>query len=213
MQTNIIIVDNSGNGMAEVLKETEKFAAYQEFSPKQTIQLRLLAEEMTGMIKGITGNFCGKFHAESSGGKCELHLESEIAMDSKTRNELISVSSKGKNSSAKGIMGKIREIFEIGLLNYDESIKLGTLYGLTYIPDASMGMLTDIMSMRFQDWSLHDYKDAVYRNREDDKGAEDAWDELEKSIVAKLADDVRVSIKGSKVELVITKKFYAGDAK
>ena len=34
---------------------------------------------------------------------------------------------------------------------------------------------------------------------------EHAWDELEKSIVASIADDVRVGVRGSRVELEIEK--------
>lgn len=41
----------------------------------------------------------------------------------------------------------------------------------------------------------------------EDTAAEEAWDELEKSIVAKLADDVQVGIRSGKVELVIRKRF------
>ena len=33
------------------------------------------------------------------------------------------------------------------------------------------------------------------------------WDQLEKSIVAKLADDVIVGVRGKKVEIIIKKKF------
>ena len=33
------------------------------------------------------------------------------------------------------------------------------------------------------------------------------WDELEKSIVAKLADDVIVGVRGKNVEIVIKKEF------
>ena len=40
-----------------------------------------------------------------------------------------------------------------------------------------------------------------------DAAADEAWDELEKSIVGKLADDVVVGVKGDRIELVITKDF------
>ncbi len=36
--------------------------------------------------------------------------------------------------------------------------------------------------------------------------AREAWDELEKSVVAKVADDVKVSILGRVVEMIILKK-------
>ena len=47
---------------------------------------------------------------------------------------------------------------------------------------------------------------ALNQNRADKK-SEPAWDQLEKSIVAKLADDVIVGVKGKNAEIVIIKKF------
>ena len=39
-----------------------------------------------------------------------------------------------------------------------------------------------------------------------DSSAREAWDELEKSVVKNIADDVRVAIRGGFVELTILKK-------
>ena len=49
-------------------------------------------------------------------------------------------------------------------------------------------------------WTLNRYRDAERNNSE-------PWDELEKSIIANLADDVVVSVKGNNVEIAIIKKF------
>ena len=49
-------------------------------------------------------------------------------------------------------------------------------------------------------WSLDNYRNAVSKEKE-------KYDELEKSIVANLADDVVVGIKGKQVEIVVVKKF------
>ena len=49
-------------------------------------------------------------------------------------------------------------------------------------------------------WSLCNYKTAV----EDE---EDAYAELERSIVAKLADDIIVGVRGKHVEIVVKKAF------
>ena len=40
-----------------------------------------------------------------------------------------------------------------------------------------------------------------------DQGSQEAWDELEKSVVAHVADDVKVSIKGLTAEMTIIKKY------
>jgi len=40
----------------------------------------------------------------------------------------------------------------------------------------------------------------------EDPSAIEAWDELEKSVVARVADDVKISIRGRTVEMTILKK-------
>ena len=50
------------------------------------------------------------------------------------------------------------------------------------------------------EWTLNRYKDAERNNAE-------PWDELEKSIIANLADDVIVAVKGNNVEISIIKNF------
>ena len=39
------------------------------------------------------------------------------------------------------------------------------------------------------------------------EGAAEAWDELEKSVIAHVADEVRISIHGYDVEMIVFKKF------
>ena len=51
-------------------------------------------------------------------------------------------------------------------------------------------------------WSLSNCQTSVKKNN----SALEDWDELEKSIIANLADDVTVGINGDNVEMVITKK-------
>ena len=54
-------------------------------------------------------------------------------------------------------------------------------------------------------WTLQTYRDDLDQASDDD--AEAALDELEKSIVAKLADDILVGVKGDRINLVIKKQF------
>ena len=56
-------------------------------------------------------------------------------------------------------------------------------------------------------WSLGNYRHALKEKVRDDATAETALDELEKSIVANLADEVIIGIKDSRVKLVISKQF------
>ena len=51
-------------------------------------------------------------------------------------------------------------------------------------------------------WSMNTYAASVNKNRSE---REEAQDELEKSIVANIADEVKVNIVGSDVEVVVYK--------
>ena len=132
-------------------------------------------------------------------------------MDFAKKKELIAASSSKKNAAAKGFMGKIRQIIENGLYSIDEAGSLQSEYGnLTYM---NLGMSevspgTAFHTMDYM-WSLESYRNSV-NTAEDFKDFEkkEAWDELEKSIVANIADDVRVGVKGNTVEMVIEKKAF-----
>ena len=51
-------------------------------------------------------------------------------------------------------------------------------------------------------WSLMNYRESLERENEPDT---EEWDELEKSIIAKLADDVKVWLRSDTTEVVIEK--------
>ena len=53
-------------------------------------------------------------------------------------------------------------------------------------------------------WSLNKYRNVVKKEDKED------WDELEKSIIANLADDVIVGVKGKQANIVVVKKFKWG---
>ena len=51
-----------------------------------------------------------------------------------------------------------------------------------------------------QYWSLANYRNSLSRDSNDSK---EEWDELEKSIIAKLSDDVKVWLRSDSTEVVI----------
>ena len=50
-------------------------------------------------------------------------------------------------------------------------------------------------------WTLENYKNQAK------KAKEEAWDELEKSVIASIADDVIVGVKGKRADIIVIKKF------
>ena len=51
------------------------------------------------------------------------------------------------------------------------------------------------------------YKEDIKNHADESAEASAAWDELEKSIVANIADDIKVKIIGKKVEMIVSKAF------
>ena len=209
MKSNICVLNKDLTCLEKVLGEVEKVAVYNGLENKKALRLRLLAEELCGMLPGLVENFSGEFWAESDGGNYELHVELKSEdMSIEMRDELISVSKSGKNAAAKGIMGKIRAVTETMLLSaFDPSIPVPAPSGEFYdSQDFNMGYgYTDpaFSCATGYDcaWSLCNYKTAVEENQDE------AYAELERSIVAKLADDIIVGVRGKNVEIVVKKLF------
>ena len=112
MKTDIIKVSSKGIQMEAALEQVEKVAAYKDLSRKNALHLRLLTEEMMGMMRSVTGETEGEFWIEDEDGEYRLHLRIAARLNPEKREQLLSASSTGKNESAKGLMGRLRAFFD-----------------------------------------------------------------------------------------------------
>jgi hypothetical protein len=190
MKSEIVKISRDVDNLNKILVETQKTAEYKSLDAKQAIRMRLIAEEFVGMLKELSQDFDGEFWIESENLSFSFVAQIYIneVMDLQTKRRFIEVSSAKKNST-KGIMGKIRDVVEN--LLYPENAMYSSSFVAYQLESAVL--LND-------QWTLNRYKDAERNNAE-------PWDELEKSIIANLADDVIVSVKGNNVEIAIMKKF------
>lgn len=195
MKSNICEIKKGGIGLKNILVEVEKVASYNCLEKKEALRLRLLAEELTGMLPELVKNFDGIFWLENEENKYELHVQLSVDSLSKEKKQaLIAVSSNNKNAAAVGFMGKIREIAENMLLFSDDPN--------TYAMPFHYYEEYDVNPCYSYFWTLDNYM-----SQRENKTNKDEWDQLEKSIVAKLADDVIVGVKGKKVDIIIKKEF------
>lgn len=185
MKTDIIAVSSEKDRLASALGLADKVAAYKGLSAKDALHLRLLAEETVSLVRSVTGSPEGEFWIEDKNGIYSLHLRVITPMDRGKRDQLLSASTSGRNEAARGFMGRIRSFFELA--------QEGPVFSAGYLPGDSRQMYGTLT------WSMCEYKNQL------EQGSE-AWDELEKSTVAHLADDVRVSIASGVVGMVILKK-------
>ena len=197
MKTDVIVVSSTGKQMETALQQVEKVAAYKGLSHKDALHLRLLAEEMLGMMRSITGEKEGSFWIEDDKGVYSLHLKVNTSMNSEKREQLLSASTSGTNAAAKGIMGRLRDFFDRGA--DDDVIAWSS-------PLLTMGEY-DSSSVMDYEWSMMNYQEELaQRVARKEADAVEAWDELEKSVVAHAADNVIVSIRGRDVEMTLVKK-------
>lgn len=198
MKTNEIFVSNQGIYRENALNEVEKYSDYASLSHKERIHIRILAEELLGMVEAIAGNFSADFWIEDNSECCQIHLKARVMMNTKVRDAFIDASTK-KKKAPKGIMGKLRNLFEDYWMGVQEEMSHSK--GYSYYDYVGFGLgATDMIDMSDM-WSLSRYKNAVKNDNLEN------WDELEKSIIANLADDVTVGVKGGNVEMVITRKW------
>ena len=175
------------------LAQAEKTAVELNLSPREAMRMRLMVEEMMSMMRSIIGQLEGKFWIETDDKAYRLFLQSKTLMDAEQRGQLLSASTSGRNAAHRGIMGKIRAFFEpMPVLDTPaflvESIE---------IPGNENGELN---------WSLEAYRERLLKRKASSEEAMTEWDELEKSVVSHIADDVEVSIRNNDVELMILKK-------
>lgn len=203
MKTESINISSTGTGKEKALEITEKTGAYIGLDHNNLLRLRLLSEELMGLMNSFTKELVGAFWLEAEDKTIEVHLKTEIPMDLQTRKDILSVATSGKNSAAKSFMGKIREMIEIAILPDDPETKAMTeqAMGLMY-SGCQMGTHASNYS-----WAMSTYVASIESQSQTKAEAKDELADLERSIVANLADDITVHIVGSEVEITIYKTF------
>ena len=199
MKTDVIMVSSRGKQMETALEQADKVAAYKGLPAKDALHLRLLTEEMMGMMRSITGEKEGMFWIEDQDGEYQLHLKVRTMLTSEEKEQLLAVSSSGKNESARGLMGRLRDFFDWG-----SDADLSAYSSPLLLPDAFEQSSSPMLDW---EWSKSRYERALSSQMEQgDQTVKEAWDELEKSVVSHVADDVKVSIRSGTVEMIIIKK-------
>ena len=172
MKTDIITIDNKGNGMEAAQAQVTMAAQARGLNEKETLQLNILTEELMGLARSVTGELAASFWIESEAKRFSLFLSTKTRMDASKRYQLLSSATTGKNEAAKGFIGFLRDKFENAILSGDD--------GVYY--DSCNGML--------------------------DEAPEDKeWDRYERSILRKLADEIKIGVKGGLVEIEVVKTF------
>lgn len=195
MKSNVYKIEKGTLALDTILKESEKVAVYNELNSKQTLQLRLLCEELDGLLPNVVNDFEGEFWIDFENDECKINLSIKFKeFTANKKKELIAIAKNKKNAAVKGMLGKIRSALEDFFLDNEGY----STYGMSWIYNCpnenSIGVDYSYM------WTLRQYKQEI-------KAEEQEWDELEKSIITSIADDVIVGVKGRTANIIIVKKF------
>ena len=170
LKSELIRIDNQGNGFSDALKETERISQIIGLNQKNSLRMQLFTEEMLSMMHIITGEVDGTFWIERDGHRFDLNLSVRTELDRKKREMLIASTSSRKNDAARSFLGRLRDAFEKAMVSDTEDVFFDLPRG-----------------------------ESEKTNR--------SWDRYEQSVLLRLADNVRIAIRGGMVSMTVTKVF------
>ena len=205
MKTDVITIHSDLKGHDLVMETEERFASYHNITGRQAMHLRLLTEETLSMANGILDDFRGNFWMEGETTKkgllCRICLSADKLANKEQEAHILSVSTSGRNESARGVLGMIREMVRRSLQT--ESIEDEQF--LQNMNDAFLGMENGNAGIAAPDanyWSLQVYRQELSAQK---NSKPEEWDELEKSIIATLADEVKVWLNSNSTDVIVEK--------
>lgn len=173
------------------LNEVDSFSRYQSLGARQSEKLRLIGEELLGMVSGMLDVEAGRFWIEKEGDDYTVNLAAQTIVGLKAK-EILDTAS--KNTEYKGLSGLLRRAIDTMAQMYRDS---GAGYEMTEQIDCALAG-TEPISDEELAWSLAKYTESVER----DEKAE-AWDELELSVLKKTSKDIVVSYRNNRVDIKV----------
>lgn len=173
------------------LNEVDGFSRYQGLGAKQSEHLRLLGEELLGMVGGLLDVKDGRFWIEKDGDDYTVNLAARSILGGRAKSIL---NSTAENTEYKGVSGLVRKAIDgMGQMFRDS----GSNYGFTEQIDAALAG-TEVISEEALSWSLNSYAESIER---DEKA--DSWDELEIPVLKKLSKDIVISYRNDRVQITV----------
>ena len=187
-------LDGTRQSLASALKEAEYFGDLLDLGKKQTLHLRLLTEELLSMVNNMLEIREGRFWLEQDEARHQflLHLTAKTTapLGETARHRLLDTSTSGTNAFYQGVSGKLRMAMDWLTSGSAETAMAprSIRSGFVASPDTL-------------EWSLDQYRQGLQREEKAQQ-----WDELERSVLSCLSDDIRVGLRSSEISITITKK-------
>ena len=197
MKTVKLWISNTVRRNSDADEILQEFAEDNGITGNDYIHLCLLTEETLGMAGQMLQAYDGELRLEKTAAGYEIILEADVHEKDGGK--------AAPAASPQGFMAKIAEMMNCSFM----------FENIMEMPEELAGMLPDYMSYGIREgqgmrawagkWSLSAYRHNLQRQQEETQKADPALEELEKSIVAHLADEVTIGIHGHRIRLVISK--------
>ncbi len=197
-------VGGDASYISEAMNEAEYFIKEQKLDEKTALRVRLLTEEVLEMVRSIVGTFKGEFWVELSDREYKVHLDGKAKIGVAEERDLLAASTDGVNVSLKGFGAKLSHF----LSHYDEYADefLDAMGESTSMDYLYMGHMDGAITQTSMAWSMIQYKDYLESGRQESERMMEDFDELEKSILGNLADDIKVGVKDDEITITVIKK-------
>lgn len=185
------------------LNETERFAAQCGLAPKKALHLRLLAEEMLGMMNGLLAVRDGAFWVQQEEDSYELHAQAHTKnMSECAAQRLLEASTSGKNDCYRGVSGQLCRLMDFLIAQQpqedDDPLVFDAKSGQVLMDPYAKKMSEALKANGTVQWSFSQY----IASENPDLKAEQ-WDELERSVLSNLADDIRIGVRDRDVFITV----------
>lgn len=177
MKSDVITISSSGGGFSAAVEETKKAADYAGLDEKKSLRLQLMTEEMLSLARSVTGEMEASFWLERENNKFDLHMTTKTIMDMDKKAQLLSAATSRKNEAARSFLGRLRDAFEEAMLA-DSGRDYHEMIPQDVYYDVAAGPVEDL-----------------------------EWDGYERSVLRKLADNIKIGIRGGLVDMTVTKDF------
>lgn len=182
-------MEGNAGDLKRALTEVENFSEFYGIDSQKAKKLRLISEELLGMIGSVLDIKNGRFWIEKDGSDARVRLAAEAVLGTVAKDELDQVS---KNAEYKGFSGLLRKAVDT----------LGELFrdsGVNIISESQMGLGgVSMVTQEEVNWSLSKYNASIDRDMK-----AGSWDELEMSVLKKLSKDIKISYRNDRVDIVV----------
>ncbi|MDO4187651.1 MAG: mechanosensitive ion channel [Lachnospiraceae bacterium] len=192
------------------VSEAERYAISENLDNGMKLRIRLLSEELLSLVGGIPEMKSGVFFVEREGSDYEICFDADGKINRKTRDSLVGVSSTNTNEAYVGVSGMIIRAIDSMLL-MSSNDKKGYNKAFMNTMEQSIGKADDDYR-----WSYNIYKEKEQESLAviemdsqadiENQNSSIEKDDIVKSVLTNLADDIRISVRTNHVSIRILVK-------